>query len=172
MMRHARSARLVDGADEVHQALDRPQPLRAVWAETGSLDARDRRPHCSEASRRPSVRPVALASRGSLDAPHWSTASAERRTRSRARRARTWSARRPDPESEYLSLEYMDWKSGGDTNFAPVATADGELDCRGFWKPGEERPDKGGRFTINARAVPDARRARSSRSAPTSGGCA
>jgi hypothetical protein len=60
----------------------------------------------------------------------------------------------PIPESEYLQLEYMDWKSGGDTNFAPIATADGELDCRGFWKPGEERPDKGGRFTSNADLCP------------------
>ena len=59
----------------------------------------------------------------------------------------------PIPESEYLALEYMDWKSGGDTNFAPVATADGELDCRGFWKPGEERPDKGG-ASRRTRAVP------------------
>ena len=25
----------------------------------------------------------------------------------------------PPPEEEHLSLEYMDWKSGGDTNFAP-----------------------------------------------------
>ena len=58
------------------------------------------------------------------------------------------------PEAEYLSLEYMEWKSGGDTNFAPMATADGELDCRGFWKPGEERPDKGGRFTSNAPLCP------------------
>jgi hypothetical protein len=60
----------------------------------------------------------------------------------------------PIPESEYLALEYMDWKSGGDTNFAPIATADGELDCRGFWKPGDERPDKGGRFTSNAPMCP------------------
>jgi len=60
----------------------------------------------------------------------------------------------PVPESEYLALEYMDWKSGGDTNFAPIATADGELDCRGFWKPGDERPDKGGRFTSNAKLCP------------------
>jgi len=60
----------------------------------------------------------------------------------------------PIPESEYLTLEYMDWKSGGDTNFAPIATADGELDCRGFWKPGDERPDKGGRFTSNATLCP------------------
>jgi hypothetical protein len=60
----------------------------------------------------------------------------------------------PIPESEYLPLEYMDWKSGGDTNFAPIATADGELDCRGFWKPGDEQPDKGGRFTVNADRCP------------------
>jgi hypothetical protein len=58
------------------------------------------------------------------------------------------------PESEFLPLEYMDWKSGGDTNFAPIATADGELECRGFWKPGDERPDKGGRFTVNAEKCP------------------
>ena len=64
----------------------------------------------------------------------------------------------PIPESEYIDLEYMDWKSGGDTNFAPIATADGELDCRGFWKPGEERPDKGGRFTSNAEHCPTHRR--------------
>ena len=78
----------------------------------------------------------------------------------------------PIPESEYLALEYMDWKSGGDTNFAPIATADGELDCRGFWKPGDERPDKGGRFTSNAKLVPVDRGAMSSRSAPTSAACA
>src|SRR5882724_7990360 len=58
------------------------------------------------------------------------------------------------PETEYRSIEYMDWKSGGDTNFAPLATADGELDCRGFWKPGQERPDKGGRLTSNASRCP------------------
>ena len=56
----------------------------------------------------------------------------------------------PVPEEEFRSLEYMDWKSGGDTNFAPIATADGQLDCRGFWNKGDERPDKGARFTTNA----------------------
>jgi hypothetical protein len=60
----------------------------------------------------------------------------------------------PVPEHEFLSLEYMDWKSGGDTNFAPIATADGELECRGFWKEGDERPDKGGRWTVNAARCP------------------
>ncbi len=60
----------------------------------------------------------------------------------------------PIPDDEFLSLEYMDWKSGGDTNFAPIATADGELDCQGFWKPGQERPDKGGILTSNAARCP------------------
>ena len=60
----------------------------------------------------------------------------------------------PVPDDEFLSLEYMDWKSGGDTNFAPVATADGQLDCQGFWKPGDERADKGGIFTSNAERCP------------------
>jgi hypothetical protein len=63
----------------------------------------------------------------------------------------------PIPEHEYLDLEYMDWKSGGDTNFAPIATADGELDCRGFWNQGDERPDKGARFTSNAAQCPTLR---------------
>jgi len=56
------------------------------------------------------------------------------------------------PESEYLALEYMDWKSGGDTNFAPIATADGELDCRGFWDKG--KTDKDAVWTSNADVVP------------------
>jgi hypothetical protein len=60
----------------------------------------------------------------------------------------------PPPEPEFLDLEFMDWKSGGDTNFAPIATADGQLDCQGFWKPGEERPDKGGILTSNAERCP------------------
>jgi hypothetical protein len=62
------------------------------------------------------------------------------------------------PAHEYLDLEYMDWKSGGDTNFAPIATADGKLDCRGFWNKGDERPDKGARFTENAEKCPTIKR--------------
>jgi hypothetical protein len=58
------------------------------------------------------------------------------------------------PDEEFLGLEYMDWKSGGDTNFAPIATANGELDCRGFWNDGDERPDKNARFTSNAKECP------------------
>ena len=60
----------------------------------------------------------------------------------------------PIPESEWMGLEYFDWKSGGDTNFAPIATADGELECRGFWKDGDERTDKDGLLTSNAAECP------------------
>ena len=58
---------------------------------------------------------------------------------------------------EYLDLEYMDWKSGGDTNFAPIATMDGELDCRGFWSAEQEHPDKDAKFTSNADKCPTLR---------------
>ena len=61
------------------------------------------------------------------------------------------------PPEEFESLEYMDWKSGGDTNFAPIATADGELDCRGFWSKEQEHPDKDARFTSNAEICPTLR---------------
>ena len=56
------------------------------------------------------------------------------------------------PADEYLTLEYMDWKSGGDTNFAPLASADGELDCRGFWDKG--KTDKDALWTPNAEKAP------------------
>jgi hypothetical protein len=56
------------------------------------------------------------------------------------------------PPAEWESLEYMDWKSGGDTNFAPLASATGEMDCRGFWDHG--KPDKGGLWTSNGEIAP------------------
>jgi len=56
------------------------------------------------------------------------------------------------PEHEYLSLEYRDWKSGGDTNFAPIASAYGAIECAGFWDHG--KPDKGGVWTTNAEVCP------------------
>jgi len=59
------------------------------------------------------------------------------------------------PASEFEPLEYMDWKSGGDTNFAPLASADGELDCRGFWDKG--KTDKDALWTSNAEATPTLR---------------
>lgn len=59
------------------------------------------------------------------------------------------------PRSEWESLEYLDWKSGGDTNFAPIASADGQLDCRGFWDKG--KTDKDALWTSNADVAPTLR---------------
>ena len=59
------------------------------------------------------------------------------------------------PEAEWMGLEYMDWKSGGDTNFAPLASADGELDCRGFWDKG--KTDKDALWTSNGDIAPTLR---------------
>lgn len=56
------------------------------------------------------------------------------------------------PEEEYLGLEYQDWKSGGDTNFAPIASAFGALECHGFWDHG--KADKDGIWTENADRCP------------------
>jgi hypothetical protein len=58
----------------------------------------------------------------------------------------------PIPTEEYTSLEYVDWKSGGDTNFAPIASARGDLECAGFWEHG--KPDKDGVWTVNAKLCP------------------
>jgi hypothetical protein len=59
------------------------------------------------------------------------------------------------PSHEWESLEYMDWKSGGDTNFAPLASADGQRDCRGFWDKG--KTDKDALWTSNADMAPTLR---------------
>jgi hypothetical protein len=54
--------------------------------------------------------------------------------------------------AEWEKLKYMNWKSGGDTNFAPLASATGALDCRGFWDHG--KPDKDGVWTTNREIAP------------------
>jgi len=56
---------------------------------------------------------------------------------------------------EWERLHYQDWKSGGDTNFAPLASADGQLDCRGFWDKG--KTDKDAIWTSNADLAPTLR---------------
>ncbi|GAA3731347.1 hypothetical protein GCM10022239_04930 [Leifsonia bigeumensis] len=48
-----------------------------------------------------------------------------------------------DPK-EWLDLEYVDWKSSGDTRFAPLASAAGEIDANGFWNHRPPRTDKDG----------------------------
>jgi hypothetical protein len=54
--------------------------------------------------------------------------------------------------TEWEELTYLDWKSGGDTNFAPLASATGAMDCRGFWDHG--KPDKDGVWTANRQISP------------------
>jgi hypothetical protein len=56
------------------------------------------------------------------------------------------------PQTEWEGLEYVDWKSGGDTNFAPLASALGEMECAGFWDHG--KPDKDGIWTANRAIAP------------------
>ena len=59
---------------------------------------------------------------------------------------------KPVPDSEFRHMEYVDWKSGGDTNFAPIASAFGDMECAGFWDHG--KPDKDGIWTKNAEVCP------------------
>src|ERR1700743_2445104 len=56
------------------------------------------------------------------------------------------------PATEWESLQCLDWKSGGDTNFAPLASATGALDCPGFWDRG--RRYKSGVWTANREIAP------------------
>lgn len=60
--------------------------------------------------------------------------------------------REPIPANEWEDLEFMDWKSSGDTRFAPIASAEGEMECHGFWEAG--KPDKDGVWTRNAEVCP------------------
>ncbi|GAA1000494.1 hypothetical protein [Subtercola frigoramans] len=48
-----------------------------------------------------------------------------------------------DPE-EWLDLTFVDWKSSGDTRFAPIASAFGQMECNGFWNHTPPRADKDG----------------------------
>lgn len=48
-----------------------------------------------------------------------------------------------DPQ-EWLDITYNDWKSSGDTRFAPLASAFGEIECNGFWNHTPPRTDKDG----------------------------
>jgi hypothetical protein len=59
--------------------------------------------------------------------------------------------RKLDP-AEWADLTYLDWKSGGDTNFAVLASANGADDPRGFWE--HNLPDKDGVWTTNALKAP------------------
>ena len=48
-----------------------------------------------------------------------------------------------DPK-EWLDLTFVDWKSSGDTRFAPLTSAYGDLECNGFWHHTPPKTDKDG----------------------------
>lgn len=48
-----------------------------------------------------------------------------------------------DP-AEWEEIEFVDWKSSGETRFAPLASAYGELECNGFWHHNPPKTDKDG----------------------------
>lgn len=48
-----------------------------------------------------------------------------------------------DPR-EWENLVFVDWKSSGDTRFAPLASAYGDLECDGFWNHTPPKTDKDG----------------------------
>jgi hypothetical protein len=48
-----------------------------------------------------------------------------------------------DPQ-EWLDLTFVDWKSSGDTRFAPLASAYGDMECNGFWNHTPPKTDKDG----------------------------
>jgi hypothetical protein len=45
---------------------------------------------------------------------------------------------------EWEDLEFVDWKSSGDTRFAPLASAYGDMECNGFWNHTPPKTDKDG----------------------------
>ncbi len=68
-----------------------------------------------------------------------------------------------DPR-EWLDLDYVEWKSSGDTRFAPLTSAFGEIETGGFWNHTPPRADKDGVWIGSqvAKAPILARRARES----------
>ena len=60
-----------------------------------------------------------------------------------------------DP-SEWEGLRYFDYKSGGDTNFAVLASATGEEETDPFWA--HDKSDKDGVWTPNAEKSPTLRK--------------
>ncbi len=48
-----------------------------------------------------------------------------------------------DPQ-EWHDIEFVDWKSSGDTRFAPLASAYGDMECNGFWNHTPPKTDKDG----------------------------
>ena len=60
---------------------------------------------------------------------------------------------KPIDPKEWLDLEYVDWKSSGETRFAPLASAKGEIEVNGFWNHVPPRTDKDGVWIDSQTAI-------------------
>jgi hypothetical protein len=63
------------------------------------------------------------------------------------------SYQQPMDPAEWKNLEYVDWKSSGDTRFAPIASAYGQIECNGFWHQDPPKPDKDGVWIDSQTAI-------------------
>ena len=56
---------------------------------------------------------------------------------------------------EWLNLEYVDWMSSGQTRFAPLASAYGEMECNAFFNHTPPKTEyDGGWVKANAARTP------------------
>jgi len=63
------------------------------------------------------------------------------------------SYQQPIDPAEWKNLEYVDWKSSGDTRFAPLASAYGQIECNGFWHFDPPKADKDGVWIDSQTAI-------------------
>lgn len=75
-----------------------------------------------------------------------------------------------DP-TEWLDLTYVDWKSSGDTRFAPLASAYGDMECNGFWNHNPAKTDKDGVWVPENIAVAPRLKARAEEPGSNIGRC-
>lgn len=75
-----------------------------------------------------------------------------------------------DPR-EWEQLTFVDWKSSGDTRFAPLASAYGELECNGFWNHTPAKTDKDGVWVEENVAVAPVLKARAEEPGANIGRC-
>ena len=75
-----------------------------------------------------------------------------------------------DPQ-EWLDLTFVDWKSSGDTRFAPLASAYGDMECNGFWNHTPAKTDKDGVWVPNNIAVAPRLKARAEEPGANIGRC-
>lgn len=75
-----------------------------------------------------------------------------------------------DPK-EWLDLTFVDWKSSGDTRFAPLASAYGDMECNGFWNHTPPKTDKDGVWVPENIAVAPRLKARAEEPGANIGRC-